>query len=191
MFTTNPTTLDVEQAVRARAESLCCPIRYAPALLEAVPTAVFERDYGCGDPSAHLREDRFLGAFEEAGFYGIYCREPYRAHVELVPPRVLSVRREINWPSCADPSPLAALLVAHIPRVCSLLAPCERGASTQEGDQFISRRTLTPAEEVRPFPCDAVGLLRAPRDAKGDDYDVTTEGVVACATDAGGNGSCC
>jgi len=35
------------------------------------------------------------------------------------------------------------LLVAHIPPVCSLLAPCERGASTQEGDQFISRRTLS------------------------------------------------
>ena len=60
----------------------------------------------------------------------------------------LSVRREINWPSCADPSPLAALLVAHIPPVCSLLAPCERGASTQEGDQFIFRRTLTLAESV-------------------------------------------
>ena len=57
----------------------------------------------------------------------------------------LSVRREINWPSCADPSPLAALLVAHIPPVCSLLAPSERGASTQEGDQFISLRTLKHA----------------------------------------------
>jgi len=37
------------------------------------------------------------------------------------------------------------LLVAHIPPVCSLLAPCERGASTQEGDQFISLRTLSDA----------------------------------------------
>jgi len=35
------------------------------------------------------------------------------------------------------------LLVAHIPPVCSLLAPCERGASRQEGDQFISLRTLS------------------------------------------------
>ncbi|NCQ34914.1 hypothetical protein GW813_07555, partial [bacterium] len=57
----------------------------------------------------------------------------------------LSVLREINWPSCADPSPLASLLVAHIPPVCSLLAPSTRGASTQEADQFISRRTPTAA----------------------------------------------
>ena len=62
-------------------------------------------------------------------------------------PGTLSVRREINWPSCADPSPLAALLVARIPAVCLLLAPCERGVSTQEGDQFISLRTLTLAQD--------------------------------------------
>ena len=63
-------------------------------------------------------------------------------------PGTLSVRREINWPSCADPSPLAALLVDRIPAVCSLLAPCERGASTQEGDQFISLRTLSFRREI-------------------------------------------
>ena len=39
------------------------------------------------------------------------------------------------------------MLIAHIPPICSLLAPCERGASTQEGDQFISLRTLTPLEQ--------------------------------------------
>ena len=54
----------------------------------------------------------------------------------------LSVRREITRRSAAAASPLAALLVAHIPLVCSLLAPCERGASTPEHDQVISRRTL-------------------------------------------------
>lgn len=55
--------LDVEAAVRSRysqaAEaseaSLCCPIDYDPKFLEAIPAAVLERDYGCGDPSRYVR----------------------------------------------------------------------------------------------------------------------------------------
>jgi SAM-dependent methyltransferase len=62
--TTSEAALDVEQAVRARyseaaqarEESLCCPVQYDPALLKAIPAPVLERDYGCGDPSVHLRE---------------------------------------------------------------------------------------------------------------------------------------
>jgi SAM-dependent methyltransferase len=37
-------------------ESLCCPTDYDPKYLEAIPAEVIERDYGCGDPSRHLRE---------------------------------------------------------------------------------------------------------------------------------------
>jgi arsenite methyltransferase len=55
--------LDVEAAVKTRYSgaarapeaSLCCPTRYDPALLRAIPDEVLERDYGCGDPSAYLR----------------------------------------------------------------------------------------------------------------------------------------
>ncbi len=55
--------LDVEEAVRqrytgaaqAREAELCCPVAYDPALLEAIPQEVIDRDYGCGDPSGHLR----------------------------------------------------------------------------------------------------------------------------------------
>ena len=35
--------------------SLCCPVTYDPRYLEAIPAEVVERDYGCGDPSTHLR----------------------------------------------------------------------------------------------------------------------------------------
>jgi len=57
-------TLDQEKAVldrygdaaHARENELCCPVSYNPKYLEAVPDEVLERDYGCGDPSAHLRE---------------------------------------------------------------------------------------------------------------------------------------
>jgi arsenite methyltransferase len=42
-------------AAQAREEALCCPTAYDPRLLEAIPSEVLERDYGCGDPSRYLR----------------------------------------------------------------------------------------------------------------------------------------
>ena len=55
--------MDVEKAVgerysaaaAGRQTELCCPISYNPKYLEAIPAEVIERDYGCGDPSAHVR----------------------------------------------------------------------------------------------------------------------------------------
>lgn len=41
-------------AGRPEAE-LCCPVTYDPIYLEPIPVEVLERDYGCGDPSKHLR----------------------------------------------------------------------------------------------------------------------------------------
>jgi SAM-dependent methyltransferase len=38
-----------------REEELCCPVEYNRRYLEVVPNEIIERDYGCGDPSAHLR----------------------------------------------------------------------------------------------------------------------------------------
>src|SRR5437899_10818487 len=40
---------------RAREETLCCPVNYDPQYLKIIPPEVIERDYGCGDPSQHLR----------------------------------------------------------------------------------------------------------------------------------------
>ncbi len=55
--------IDVEAAVRerysagaqARDAALCCPVDYEPQYLDVIPPEVLERDYGCGDPSRHLR----------------------------------------------------------------------------------------------------------------------------------------
>src|SRR5689334_22201578 len=57
------TSTTAEQVVRerysagaARREAdLCCPVDYDPRYLEVIPPEVLERDYGCGDPSRHLR----------------------------------------------------------------------------------------------------------------------------------------
>ncbi len=42
-------------AAEAQEAELCCPVDYDPSYLKAIPTEVLERDYGCGDPSRHLK----------------------------------------------------------------------------------------------------------------------------------------
>ncbi|MBA3503591.1 MAG: methyltransferase domain-containing protein [Myxococcota bacterium] len=42
-------------AAKALESELCCPTSYDRRLLAALPADVIERDYGCGDPSRHLR----------------------------------------------------------------------------------------------------------------------------------------
>ncbi|MGA8112686.1 MAG: methyltransferase domain-containing protein [Actinocatenispora sp.] len=42
-------------AARAVVPELCCPIDYDPKYLRVIPAEVLERDYGCGDPSRHVR----------------------------------------------------------------------------------------------------------------------------------------
>jgi len=44
------------QGAQERVADLCCPVDYDPRYLAAIPDEVLERDYGCGDPSRHLRE---------------------------------------------------------------------------------------------------------------------------------------
>jgi len=43
-------------AAQAREAALCCPVDYHREYLEVIPQEVIDKDYGCGDPSRHLRE---------------------------------------------------------------------------------------------------------------------------------------
>ncbi len=43
------------EGARNQVVELCCPVDYDPRFLEVIPKEVLERDYGCGDPSRHLR----------------------------------------------------------------------------------------------------------------------------------------
>ena len=36
--------------------SLCSPVSYDNALLKVIPDEIIQKDYGCGDPSRHIRE---------------------------------------------------------------------------------------------------------------------------------------
>src|SRR5579875_314120 len=67
---------DIEHAVGERYSrgacepeaDLCCQVDYDPRYLEAIPQAVLERDYGCGDPTPHLTKgDRVLDLGSGAG----------------------------------------------------------------------------------------------------------------------------
>ena len=40
---------------KTREAALCCPVSYDARYLEAIPAEVIEKDYGCGDPSRHVR----------------------------------------------------------------------------------------------------------------------------------------
>ncbi len=42
-------------AAQAQEAELCCPVDYDPQYLKVIPAEVLERDYGCGDPSRHLK----------------------------------------------------------------------------------------------------------------------------------------
>ena len=42
-------------AARTRVSDLCCRVSYDAGLLEVIPEEILERDYGCGDPSRHVR----------------------------------------------------------------------------------------------------------------------------------------
>ncbi len=43
-------------AANAVENALCCPVNYDPQYLEILPDEIIERDYGCGDPSAFVRQ---------------------------------------------------------------------------------------------------------------------------------------
>ena len=59
----HPTPLRAETAVKERytaaakapEAALCCPVEYNRDLLKIIPPEVIEKDYGCGDPSRHLK----------------------------------------------------------------------------------------------------------------------------------------
>ena len=59
----NGGNLNVEHAVQQRYGGaahepeigLCVPVQYNTALLEAIPEEIIKKDYGCGDPSRHVR----------------------------------------------------------------------------------------------------------------------------------------
>ena len=79
-----PQVLDQTQAVEARYGAaameqeacLCTPVGFDPTLLQVIPAAVVERDYGCGDPTRWVRSgDRVLDLGSGSGKNAFICSQ--------------------------------------------------------------------------------------------------------------------
>ena len=163
-----------------------------------------------GCVSGALREDRFLAAFEEAGFYGVelLARDdaPWRT-VEGIEFRSVTVAayKGKDGP-CIDRKhavvyrgPFREVTDddGHVLRRGARMAVCAKTFAIYAREPYRAHVVLVPPlsapsdEEARPFPCDAVGLLRDPRETKGPGYALTTEASGACAPGKDGSGTCC
>jgi arsenite methyltransferase len=157
--------------------------------------------------SGALREDKFLEAFEKAGFYGISIAarqaEPWRT-VEGIEFRSLTVaaykgKEGLCWDhnqAVVYKGPFKQVVDddGHVLRRGVRVAVCEKTFAIYSREPYASHfervEPLVPpkADEVRPFPCTNGMLLRDPRETKGRDYRLTTE---AKASSCGPNGGCC
>jgi arsenite methyltransferase len=158
-----------------------------------------------GCVSGAFREDRFLGAFEEAGFYGIQIAarqtEPWRT-VEGIEFRSLTVvAHKGKQGPCLDRNQAVIYRGPfkrveddddHVYHRGRRTAVCDKTFRLLQREPYAGqfepvepRRPVAPGE-APPFDCSRP-KLRHPRETKGQEYDVTTEDSGTC-TDGG---DCC
>ena len=161
--------------------------------------------------SGALREDLFLEAFEDAGFYGVTLAErgaePWRTVDGIEFRSVTIVAYKGKEGPCIDqkhavvyrgPFREAIDDDGHVLRRGVRTAVCEKTFGIFSQDPYRSHvelippRVLVPLEEAPPFPCGKGALRRDPRETKGADYQATTEAAPAtCSPSNGKNGGCC
>ena len=160
--------------------------------------------------SGAFREDLFLQAFEESGFYGIAIlerqEEPWRT-VEGIEFRsmIVAAYKGKEGP-CWDQNHAVIYRGpfrqvedddGHVLKRGIRTAVCEKTYRLYSHEPYRSQfelvppRVLVPLEEARPFPCAHGYLRRDPKETKGADYRVTTEVRASACTPGNGNGSCC
>ncbi len=171
-----------------------------PARLQADPAL------WTGCISGALREDRFLAAFADAGLYGVTVaarqEAPWRV-VEGVEFRSVTV---LAWKgkegACMDHKqaviyrgPFSEVRDddGHVLRRGERMAVCRKTfdlyarAPYREHVVLVAPRVPVAEADARPFPCGVEGLVRDPRETKGEGYAATTEARAACAPGSG----CC
>jgi arsenite methyltransferase len=160
--------------------------------------------------SGAFREDLFLQAFEEAGFYGVTIlerqAEPWRT-IEGIEFRSMTVAAYKGKEGpCWDQK--HALIYrgpfrqvedddGHVLKRGIRTAVCEKTYRIYSQEPYRSQfelvppRMPVPLEEALPFPCSSGSLCRDPKETKGADYRVTTEAQATCCAPGNGNGGCC
>jgi arsenite methyltransferase len=166
-------------------------------------------DLWSGCISGAFREDLFLEAFEQAGFYGVSLLErrqdPWRT-VEGIEFRSVTVAAYKGKEGpCWDQKHAVVYRGpfkkvedddGHVLRRGIRTAVCEKTYKIYSQDpysshfQLVPPRVLIPLEEAPPFPCGRGTLKRDPKETKGEDYRVTTEAGECCTGD-GAEGGCC
>lgn len=164
-----------------------------------------------GCVSGALREDLFVEAFEEAGFYGVTLaergEEPWRAVEGIEFRSVTVVAYKGKEGPCIDQKhavvyggPFREVVDddGHVLRRGVRTAVCEKTyriisqAPYREHFDLVPPRALMPLENCPPFPCATGALRRDPRETKGADYRATTPASpAACSSGGDKPGSCC
>jgi ubiquinone/menaquinone biosynthesis C-methylase UbiE len=166
-----------------------------------------DHDLWSGCISGAFREDRFLEAFEEAGFYGISVLargvDPWRT-VQGIEFRSVTVAA---WKGKQGPcfdhtqaviyrGPFREVVDddGHVLRRGVRTAVCEKTFRILSSEAYRAHMDLVEplvpvdAADARPFPCAKGAIVRSPRETKGDGYDVTTEAApIVCPP----GGDCC
>ncbi len=149
--------------------------------------------------SGALRENHFLEAFEEAGFYGMTLVEraekPWRTVEGIEFRSVTVIAYKGKEGACWDhkqaviyQGPFREVTDddGHVLRRGVPVAVCDktfnlyRRAPYAEHFAFVEPRQAMSHQEARPFPCGPEMLVRDPRETKGEDYIETTDPDDAC-----------
>ncbi|MGD9765739.1 MAG: methyltransferase domain-containing protein [Candidatus Binatia bacterium] len=160
--------------------------------------------------SGAFREDRFLDAFEEAGFYGIALTErsaePWRTVEGIEFRSVTAVAYKGKEGACWDQrhavmyrGPFREVVDddGHVLRRGVRTAVCEKTYRIYSGEPYrdhvelVPPHVLVPLEDAPPFPCSGGALRRDPRETKGAEYRLTTDAAPSACAPSGNGGGCC
>ena len=174
---------------------------------EAVPIAMQnDPELWSGCISGALTEEGFLKAFSDVGFYGIQIlkrdEKPWRT-VEGIEFRSVTVQAFKGKQGPCFERNQAVIYLGPFKEVldddghrmergkryavCDKTFQLYRKEPYQDFFAFVEPLEGIPPEQAKPFNCSGA-RLRHPKETKGQNYNVTTEGGQRCD---GGNGGCC
>ena len=177
---------------------------------EDVPREMLEdAELWSGCISGAFREDEFLQAFEDAGFYGVrilnFDKEPWQT-VKGIEFRSMTIEATKGSSDTCLERHQAVIYKGpfknvpdddgHTMERGKRYALCDRtyrdykSGPFADAFEFIDPREEVPITEAEEFDCSRT-MLRPPAVSKGANYDATTEASSCCSPGGSGENSCC